>query len=159
MKVKSLSHVWLFTTPWIVAYQAPWSMGFSRQEYWKGLPFPSPGIFLTQGWNLGLLHCRRTLYRLSHQGSIFLLRVVSPGPLSLGLVMDFILPLECGQKCQFRANAFRSLLSVIPIALPHADPAPSAWVPDWDMQNNCINGHPIQTRSSQVSAGHFLSLK
>ena len=41
--VKSLSHVWLFATPWTVAYQAPPSMGFSRQEYWSGLPFPSPG--------------------------------------------------------------------------------------------------------------------
>ena len=40
MKVKSLSHVWLFAAPWTVAYQAPLSMGFSRQEYWSGLPFP-----------------------------------------------------------------------------------------------------------------------
>ena len=38
-----LSHVQLFATPWTVAYQAPLSMGFSRQEYWSGLPFPSPG--------------------------------------------------------------------------------------------------------------------
>ena len=36
------SRVWLFVTPWTVAYQAPPSMGFSRQEYWSGLPFPSP---------------------------------------------------------------------------------------------------------------------
>ena len=43
MKVKSLSCVQLFATPWTVAYQAPLSMGFSRQEYWSGLPFPSPG--------------------------------------------------------------------------------------------------------------------
>ena len=43
MKVKSLSHVRLFATPWIVAYQVPLAMGFSRQEYWSGLPFPSPG--------------------------------------------------------------------------------------------------------------------
>ena len=43
MKVKSLSHVRLFETPWTVAYQAPPSMGFSRQEYWSGLLFPSPG--------------------------------------------------------------------------------------------------------------------
>ena len=43
VKVKSLSHVRLFATPWTVAYQAPQSMGFSRQEYWSGLPFPSPG--------------------------------------------------------------------------------------------------------------------
>ena len=43
MKVKSLSHVRLFVTPWTVAYQAPLTMGFSRQAYWSGLPFPSPG--------------------------------------------------------------------------------------------------------------------
>ena len=43
VKVKSLSGVWLFATPWTVAHQAPPSMGFSRQEYWSGLPFPSPG--------------------------------------------------------------------------------------------------------------------
>ena len=42
MKVKSLSRVRLFTTPWTVAYQAPPSMGFPRQEYWSGLPLPSP---------------------------------------------------------------------------------------------------------------------
>ena len=42
-EVKSLSHVLLFVTPWTVAYQAPRSMGFSRQEYWSGLPSPSPG--------------------------------------------------------------------------------------------------------------------
>ena len=43
MKVNSLSPVRLFMTPWTVAYQAPPSMGFSRQKYWSGLPFPSPG--------------------------------------------------------------------------------------------------------------------
>ena len=43
VKVKSLSRVRLFVTPWPVAYQASRSMGFSRQEYWSGLPFPSPG--------------------------------------------------------------------------------------------------------------------
>ena len=42
-EVKLLSHVWLFATRWTVAYQASLSMGFSRQEYWSGLPFPSPG--------------------------------------------------------------------------------------------------------------------
>ena len=41
--MKSLSHVQLFAIPWTVAYQASPSMGFSRQEYWSGLPFPSPG--------------------------------------------------------------------------------------------------------------------
>ena len=41
MKVKSLSRVWLVATPWTAAYQAPLSMGFSRQKYWSGLPLPS----------------------------------------------------------------------------------------------------------------------
>ena len=41
--MKSLSRVRLFATPWTVAYQAPPPMGFSNQEYWSGLPFPSPG--------------------------------------------------------------------------------------------------------------------
>ena len=44
MKVKSLSHIRLFATPWTVAHQVPLSMGFFRQEYWSGLPFPSPGL-------------------------------------------------------------------------------------------------------------------
>ena len=42
VKVKSLSHVWLLATPWTAAHQAPPSMGFSRQEYWIGVPSPSP---------------------------------------------------------------------------------------------------------------------
>ena len=56
--------------PWTVACQAPPSMEFSRQEYWSGLPFPSPGdlpdsgIFPTQGLNPGLPRCKQTLYHL-----------------------------------------------------------------------------------------------
>ena len=65
MEVKLLGCVLLFGTPWTVAYQVPLSMGFSRQGYWSGLPFPSLGDLP----NLGLPHCRQTLYRLSHQGS------------------------------------------------------------------------------------------
>ena len=42
VKVKSLSHVQLLATPWTAAYQAPPSMGFSKQEYWSGVPLPSP---------------------------------------------------------------------------------------------------------------------
>ena len=46
VKVKSLSRVRLFATPWTVAHQPPLSMGFSWQEYWSGLPFPSPYLIL-----------------------------------------------------------------------------------------------------------------
>ena len=55
--------------PWTVAHQAPLSMGFSRQEYWRGLPFPPPGIFPTQGPNphlLRLLHRQAGSLPLSH---------------------------------------------------------------------------------------------
>ena len=48
LKGKSLSHAWLLATPWTAAYQAPPSMGFSRQEYWSGVPLPSPHIKLVQ---------------------------------------------------------------------------------------------------------------
>ena len=47
--MKSLCHVRLFATPWTVAYQASLSMGFSRQEYWSGLSFPSPGDLPNSG--------------------------------------------------------------------------------------------------------------
>ena len=48
VKVKSLSHVWLSATPWTAAYQAPLSMGFSRQKYWSEVPLPSPFLVPTQ---------------------------------------------------------------------------------------------------------------
>ena len=53
-KVKLLGRVWLFATPWTVAYQAPPSMEFSRQEYWSGLPFPSPGHLPDPGLSLSV---------------------------------------------------------------------------------------------------------
>ena len=49
---KSLSHVWLCATPWTAAYQAPPSMGFSRQEYWSGLPLPSPWCKNSRRYNI-----------------------------------------------------------------------------------------------------------
>ena len=56
--------------PGTVANQASLSMGFSRLEYWSGLPFPSPGD-PTHGSNLCLLHCRQILYCLSHQEAFY----------------------------------------------------------------------------------------
>ena len=62
--MKSLSRVQLFVTPWIVTYQAPQSMGFSRQEDWSGLPLPSSW---PRDWTPGLPYCRQMLYLLSYQ--------------------------------------------------------------------------------------------
>ena len=67
VKVKSLSRVRLFANPWMVTYQAPRSTGFSRQEYWSGLPFPFPGDLPDPRIEpTCLLHCRQILYPLSH---------------------------------------------------------------------------------------------
>ena len=82
-KVKSLSRVQFFATPWAVAYQAPPSMGFPRQQYWSGLPFlypeywtrlpfPSPGDLPHPGIELVFLlssALQVILYPLSYQGS------------------------------------------------------------------------------------------
>ena len=57
----------LFATPWTIAYQAPPSMGFSKKNTRVGCHFLLQGIFPSQGSNPGLLHCRQTLYHLSHQ--------------------------------------------------------------------------------------------
>ena len=65
-------------TPCTVACQAL-SMGFSRQEYWSGLPFPFPGDFPTHKLNSGLLHCRQILYQLSYEGSSSFNRHLSKG--------------------------------------------------------------------------------
>ena len=62
--VESLSRV--FVTPGTVAHQAPLSMGFSRQKYWSGLPFPSPGDLLNPGIEPGSPACRQILYHLSY---------------------------------------------------------------------------------------------
>ena len=56
-------------TSWTVDHQAPLSMGFPRQGYWSGLPFPSTGrTFPTQELNLGLLHCKQIRNQPSYEG-------------------------------------------------------------------------------------------
>ena len=70
VKVKSLSRVRLFATPWTAAYHTSLSMGFSRQDYWNGLPFPSPEDLPDPGIEPGFPALQAdALYRLSHQES------------------------------------------------------------------------------------------
>ena len=69
-KVKSFSCVRLFVTPRTVAYQAPPSMGFCRQEYWSGLPFPSPGDLSDPGIEPRFPALQQILYHLSHQRTL-----------------------------------------------------------------------------------------
>ena len=98
--MKSLSCVQLFATPWTVAYQAPQSMGFSRQEYWRGLPFPSPGDLPNPGIDPGspalqtdVLPSREAYW--SRVSEVFFLLcllppVVSVGLLNLSQMMSFL---------------------------------------------------------------------
>ena len=75
--VQLLSHVWLFGTLWTVACQAPLSLGFSRQEYWSGLPCPSPGDLSDaeiKPASLWLLHCRRILYHWANREAKWMLK-------------------------------------------------------------------------------------
>ena len=66
MYAKSIQSFQLFATPWTVAFQGPLSMGFSRQEYWSGLPFPSPGDLPDSGIEPWLLHLQTGSLPLSH---------------------------------------------------------------------------------------------
>ena len=69
VKVKSLSHVWLLATPWTAAYQAPPFMEFSRQEYWSGLPLPSPiSSYLTNIYWATIIF--QTLKHISRQSKV-----------------------------------------------------------------------------------------
>ena len=78
VKVKLLSHVRFLVTPWTAAYQAPPSMGFSRQEYWSGVPLPSPCMqtlrhewcFKDGNWLVSKVNCNR--FSMGHFGIVFL---------------------------------------------------------------------------------------
>ena len=66
VKVKSLSHIWPLATPWTAAHQAPPSMGFSRQEYWSGVPLPSLNRTLPSNKKNGpLIHINSLLIKRS----------------------------------------------------------------------------------------------
>ena len=88
VKMKSLSHVWLFTTPWTAAHQAPPSMGFSRQEYWSGVPSPLPLKSRTpqsHPWRLGSASSKLLLVLIylltsSHQSQMFLMASTRVNP-------------------------------------------------------------------------------
>ena len=98
VKVKSLSCVWLLATPWSAAYQAPPSMGFSRQDYWSGVPLPSP--YVCESWIIKKaehqrtdafeLWCWRRLLRVpwtARRSNQSILKEISPGCSLEGLML------------------------------------------------------------------------
>ena len=82
-EVKSLSRVWLFATPWTAARQAPLFMGFSRQEYWSGLPFPSPGDFPNPGIKPGSPALQADASSFEPPGKPIVFNPILPCPLYL----------------------------------------------------------------------------
>ena len=93
------SRIWLFATPWTAAYQGPLSLGFSRQEYWSGLPFPSPGYLPNPGIELQVSRIavrRFTIWatREALQMSIPFLFSFSPFPLASLLFQLFVSPCQ-----------------------------------------------------------------
>ena len=77
VKVKSLSRVRLLATPWTAAYQAPPSMGFSRQEYWSWVPLPSPSLYLGN-FKINLIHWK---YKFSFSSTMktYNIDILTPG--------------------------------------------------------------------------------
>ena len=78
VKVKSLSHARLLATPWTAAYQAPSSMGFSRQEHWIGVPLPSPDKHVTECQKRRSIPEEKTEDQNSEIGTNFLKNIPYP---------------------------------------------------------------------------------
>ena len=116
---KLVSHVWPFVTPWTEALQAPLSMGFPRQEYWSGLPLPSPGDLPNQGSNLvscvaSRFFTTRAIQEAPVLGAAYISMVwsVSPEHISsiryyLGLILE-----PCNVKLISRAVLVNNILMV-----------------------------------------------
>ena len=101
MKVKLLSRVRLFATPWSAVYQAPLSMGFSRHEYWSGLPFSPPGDLPNPGVEPGSLALQADALPSEPQGSPYFYRE------------EQILSGDCLSKTSFRIKCVLMALHFI----------------------------------------------
>ena len=106
VKVKSLSGVWLLATPWTAAYQAPLSMGFSRQEYWSGVPLPSPWFSVTHIYfpMLPQRHSPWISHTLTPSPQILLFRSTTSNLLPTGIHRLLGIPLRSYQGNHRRAN-------------------------------------------------------
>ena len=107
VKGKSLSRVQLFMTPWTVAYQAPPSMGFSRQEYWSGVPLPSPYSMCT--WRCILLHLDGMSWRYQRDPSHLLYHLTC-----VSLLIFCFDDLSIGVSGVLKSPTITVLLSVSP---------------------------------------------
>ena len=123
MLAQLLSLVWLFVTPWIVACKVPLSMGFVRQEYWSGFPFPPQGISSTQGLNLSHGSCigRQILYHWATWEAPLLNwhQVSLPWPKSKPDKNFYVIKINV-QKCFVEMSCYRTEFCSSPWVYPHS---------------------------------------
>ena len=103
-KCQSLSCIWLFATLWTAARQAPLSVEFSGQEYWSGLPFPSPGDLPDPGTKPGSPVLQADSYHLSHH--LYHLRILKFFCIPNGILLNFrnIIKLQCNSIWYFSTS-------------------------------------------------------
>ena len=99
-----LSRVRLFAAPWAAAHQAPLSVELSRQEYWRGLPCPSPGDLPDQGSNPRLLHWQADSLLLSQREALRFLCSCSCSLLALLVPSPPVFGLNCGQRLTWSSD-------------------------------------------------------
>ena len=146
VKVKSPSHIRLLATPWNAAYQAPLSMGFSRQEHWSGVPLPSPFLILgtikfhltlflsitaeVQSW---LFSASAPIFlRLEQNGNISVIQEIRKNFCSLVyLETASQSPLPCSMWGLARASRATELPDLPPGPLPHT--------PIWRSHRSCLD--------------------
>ena len=92
VKVKSFSRVWLLATPRTAGYQAPPPMGFSRQEYWNGVPLPSPVVFLTLSLIDFYIFCVALYWSHYFSFNAQIIPSLASGPLRTGISVTFTRP-------------------------------------------------------------------
>ena len=128
MNAQPLSCVWFFATLWTVDVQVPLSMGLSQEGCWSGLPFPPPGVFLTQGLNpclLQLLHRQVDPLPLSHLGCCFSVlescpTLCSPMDCSMPGFPDFhCLPEFALSHVHWVRDAIQPFHLLVPFSCPH----------------------------------------
>ena len=139
MKVKSLSRVRLFTTPWTAAYQVPPPMGFSRQEYWSELPLPSPKKAEHRRIDAFELWCWRRLLRVpwtARRSNQSFLKEISPGTSLEGLMLK--LKLQYFGHLMQRADSFENTLMLGKIGRQEEKGTTENEMAGWHQR---LNGH------------------
>ena len=162
MCVQLLSHIWLFATPWTVACQAPLSMGFSRQEYWSGLPSTSPGDLPNSVIKPASPALAGGFFTTEPPGKLH--PTVKPDPFSLGriytqasLMAQMVKNLPAKQETRIRSllleDPLEESMANIPVFLPgesHGQRSLAGYSP-WGCKESDMTEQPNNTNKNSSS--------